>query len=283
MGKVLKIIGVGIALLLVIVVVLVGVGLSSLNGIVKDGIESRGPDITGSRVSLDGADIALMEGKGSLSGLVIGNPDGFSTGNAFSMGRIGVALNRDKVSAEAIEISEMSIENPELTIEFSGNRTNIQTLQDNIAAYAGLGRGGDEGSSGGGGGPRITIGSLAITGGKVAIAGVPGMSPRSLDLPDIHLSDIDGRNGGVTGAELAQLVLTQVYTAALEKARASGIPELRDLAGSQLSDARERMGDLSERIGGVRGAMGAGAENMMERIGEGAGGLRGLLPGGDQE
>ena len=67
-----------------VVIVLVAVGaaiyyfVSSVDEIVARAIESNGSAVTGTTVSGSGVRISLRDAKGSIRGLRIANPDGFS-------------------------------------------------------------------------------------------------------------------------------------------------------------------------------------------------------------
>ena len=70
------------------VVVIIGVGygayylLSNLDSIVKSAIEQYGSEITGTRVRVGSVKITLTEGRGTIRGLRVGNPSGFSSNGA---------------------------------------------------------------------------------------------------------------------------------------------------------------------------------------------------------
>src|SRR5207247_1474064 len=75
-------IGMIVVLLIVVAVVVIS---SSLSSIIKAGVETVGPKITGTTMKLDGMDLSLFSGKGRLKGLVIGNPPGFQAERAFKL------------------------------------------------------------------------------------------------------------------------------------------------------------------------------------------------------
>ncbi|MDC3261871.1 hypothetical protein OAU76_01745 [bacterium] len=83
MGKLVKIL---LSLVLVLVLVVGVIIVLNLGSGLKVAIESLGPEVTQSSVTLDKAEISLISGEGSLRGLIIGNPEGFATERAFSLG-----------------------------------------------------------------------------------------------------------------------------------------------------------------------------------------------------
>ena len=72
------------------VAVAVVVALSYADKLVKDAVETLGPEFTQSEVTLGGVNISLLGGSAGLSDLAVGNPAGFSSDNAFSLGEMCV-------------------------------------------------------------------------------------------------------------------------------------------------------------------------------------------------
>ena len=81
MKKILWSIGIGLVVLIVIAAIVVAV---FLDGIVKTGVETVGPKITGVSIKLDEIHISLLTGSAKVKSLVVGNPDGYKTTNAIS-------------------------------------------------------------------------------------------------------------------------------------------------------------------------------------------------------
>ena len=90
-----KRVAIGLAVLSVILVAGVLILYSSLGTIITTAITTAGPEIIQAKVSLDETVIDASTGKGSLHGLVIGNPEGFKTESAFKMDKIEVILDTD--------------------------------------------------------------------------------------------------------------------------------------------------------------------------------------------
>ena len=68
-----SILKVGGIMVLLIVAALVLLSLS-LNSIIKTGVETLGPQITGTPVTLEQANLSLLSGQGELEGLLVPNP-----------------------------------------------------------------------------------------------------------------------------------------------------------------------------------------------------------------
>ena len=99
MAKLVKIV---LALVLVIgVLVLMNLGTG-----IKTVVETLGPEMTQAQVTLNSAKISLLSRDGRLKGLVIVNPEGFDTENAFSLGEIYFSLDQESLTTDIIVIDD---------------------------------------------------------------------------------------------------------------------------------------------------------------------------------
>jgi len=53
-----------------------------------------GPKVTQTSVNLSAVDLSLLSGSATIKDMVVGNPQGYSTPQAFSVGTIAVSLPR---------------------------------------------------------------------------------------------------------------------------------------------------------------------------------------------
>ncbi|HMB70606.1 MAG TPA: hypothetical protein VKU85_14920, partial [bacterium] len=95
------------------VAVLVTVGLlwlgGNLNTIVKGAVERYGGRMTETDVRLAGVNLKLRDGRGTMTGLRIRNPDGFSGEDAVSLGEITLDVDTASLTKEPIVIEEIRI------------------------------------------------------------------------------------------------------------------------------------------------------------------------------
>jgi hypothetical protein len=75
----------------VLVVIFAGVALF-LDSAVKRGVENIGSRLTKVDVRLDGVNLSLMSGSGKLKGLIVGNPAGYKSPSAISIGTASLDL-----------------------------------------------------------------------------------------------------------------------------------------------------------------------------------------------
>jgi hypothetical protein len=223
----------GIALLILIVLIAGGVYyvLTNLNSIVKASIEKYGSEATQASVNLDSVNLKLTEGQASLSGLRVGNPQGFSTPSALKLGQIAVKLDVKSVAGTGpIVVHEIAIDKPEVTYEVRGNTNNLETIQKNAADYANAvtGGGAPSGSASSGGSERkLIIEDLYIRDGQINVshAALQGQS-LSVPLPTIRLKNIGKSKGGATPAEVADKIVGAITASAAQVAAQALVAKL---------------------------------------------------------
>ena len=196
-----KILLIGLA---VIILVVGGTGywfFSSLDSIVKSGIEKYGSEITQVAVRVDKVKISLQDGRGVISGLRIGNPKGFKTVHAFTAGSIELQVDPGSVREDVILIKTIAVESPNIAYETSDAGSNFDVIQHNVENYIG---------------PRdkkkrekkMIVDHLSIRNIKVAYypAIMKGKTIQ-FSLSDIDLHNIGKAKGGVTSSELTKEIV----------------------------------------------------------------------------
>src|SRR3989304_3312426 len=104
----------------------------SLDSLVASAIRTFGPEITGVSIHLDSVKIAPMDGRAALHGLVVGNPPGFKTDHALSLGEISMTLDLDSLAKDVIVIKQISIVKPDVSYELGTGGSNPDTITRNV-------------------------------------------------------------------------------------------------------------------------------------------------------
>ncbi len=224
----------------VLVVIVLGALLwlgDNLNALVQKGVERYGPRVTETRVRLAGADIALRDGRGTLRGLHVANPDGFSNDDAISLGEITLDIDLGSVTDSPIVIETLLVEGPSLLLEVAENGdVNLRTLQKSVNEYASRSADGADDSPP----PRIAVKEFTLQGGtlKLDTTAIGGeRTERTLD--GFTLRDIGGSDG-VPADELGQAALRAI----LDRAVAQGaVDELKERARDAIGEAGGRLLD----------------------------------------
>jgi hypothetical protein len=193
----------------------------SLDSLVKSAIERYGPEITGVSVNVGSVSLSPRDGHGSIKSLRLGNPKGYKTARALTLGEISIALDPMTLGSDVIRIREIVISGADITYEKVNNLTNLEAIQRNVEAYArGVGGGQPEA-----GGPqkKMIIDSLVIRSSKVNLnSALTAGGTLSVALPDVRLRDIGKRSNGATAGEVTRQVINALV-ASVTRAAASGL------------------------------------------------------------
>lgn len=258
------------------IVILVVFVFSSLDGLIKAGVETYGTEITQASVTLESVEIDITSGQGALAGLVVGNPKGFQTPSAFKLGRISITIDTSTVTSDPVVIKEIVITKPEITYELGPGGNNIDTIQKNVNAYMakfGGGKSAEPEAKGDSEGPKLIIRHLYIRGGTVNVsAAILKGKKMSAPLPDIHLTDIGGKKKGATPGEVAEKILTSISKGASGAVSGIGIGKTLESLESSLSGITKGIGDS---LGGATKDIGGSIESGAKDVGKKLKGLFG--------
>lgn len=230
MKKIKKILlGLVIVLLVLVVVAMIVAGLF-LGKIVKAGVETAGSKLTQAPVTVNAVNLSLLTGAAKVEGLVVGNPEGYKTPQAISVGVVAIGVNPASVLSDKIVVRSIEVRNPEITFEgnpFSGN--NLTKLRDNVNAATGSGQkpaATQTAPEAGQAGKKFEVDDFLITGAKVHVSLTgTGTNAMTLAIPDIHLTDMGNGSDGITAAELSRRALDEL-TAKTVKAVANAASDI---------------------------------------------------------
>ena len=234
MKKLLVVIGVILGLIVVSAVVLTFM----LGAIVTKGVNTFGPKITGTPVTLDHATISPLSGSGTLSGLFVGNPEGWTSDKAFYMGQVHVSVAPLSVLGDHIVINEVLIDSPEFVYETKIISSTIKDLLNNIGKNTGGGSSGqpsDSTPTTKSGKPlKFEIKSFRLQNAKVTL-GV-GPTAITIPMPPIVMTDLGTKEGGITPDQAALKVMTNVL-GNIVSAVADSALKIGGSAGATATDA----------------------------------------------
>jgi hypothetical protein len=208
---------------------------TNLDWIVKNAIERYGSQAMGTAVRVDRVSLRPAQGIGTIQGLTVANPRGYSAPHVLSLGGISVRIAPRTVASNPVIIDDIRIAAPLVVYEMNDERVaNVDVLKKNIGAAPPATT---ETSSKKGikdKGKRLRIRHLLIENAKVDVRiATLGNKPRTIALSRIEMSDIGGRNGAppdevakqIVSAILAQ-VSTEVGKAGAEKLLEKGLERL---------------------------------------------------------
>ncbi|MBO6771692.1 MAG: hypothetical protein VX620_10110 [Pseudomonadota bacterium] len=267
----------GLAAIIVLVVGGLVYVYVNLDDIVKTTIEKAGTRVTLADVTVDAVSIETTQNTAAIKGLVIGNPEGYKTDHAFSLGNISVRLDGSTLTSDTIRIIEVVVDAPSVTYELGNGSSNIATIQRNVESFVHRvsgpsgGQGADDSAAGedGASGPKIIIDNVYVRNGNVGVSAalLQGKS-LSANLPEIHLKDVGKEDNGATPAEVAGEILTAI-NASVFKA----------VSNLNVDGLLQGVGDLGKGVVGAVGAVGGAAGTGGEKLKDGANALGGAVKG----
>jgi hypothetical protein len=237
--KILLFVALGLFTLALLAVVAVGF---FLNSAIKKGVETFGPKVTQVDVKLDSVKLSLLSGSGRIEGFVLGNPAGYSTSNAISVGSASLQVRPGSLFSDKIVIKSINVAAPVITFEGSlaGNNLNqiLANIKSGTGETGGTNAAAKEPSKESKAGRKVEVDEFIITGAKVNVnfKGLMGNKVMTLVLPDIHLTDLGTNADGITGGELTRRVLTVVEQ------------EVLNAASKGLLDLGKTSGDLGKEL-----------------------------------
>jgi hypothetical protein len=213
-------------------------------------------------VTLDSVNLSLLSGSGKIKGLVVGNPEGYKTPHAISIGTASLALKPGSLLSDKVIITSINIEAPEITFEGGLGGNNLSKILANL----------NETTSGPGGtniagatpkeqkkaGKKLEVDDFTITGAKLdaSITGLGGKT-MTLPLPTIHLTDLGTGPDGITVSELTKQVISAIEKQAVEtvtsetgnlgKAAGNLTKGLGKNAGGAVSNITHGLGNLFKK------------------------------------
>ncbi len=230
--KIALIIAAALVILVAGVVVFV---LTNINSIVKAAIERFGSQTVKTDVRVSSVNIRLTTGEGSIRGLTVANPRGFSSCPVFRLGTISTRIDVRSVTASPVVIDDISISGPEVFFEMNEAReSNLGVLKKDLQESSPSRKPVDQ-KKAGKKETRLFIRKLVFENGKidVRIASLGGKNT-TVSLPRIELTEI-GKKGGATPAQVAQIVITALAEeAAKAVARTEGERYLKNRGGDLL-------------------------------------------------
>ena len=244
---------IALAVVVLLIVVVIALGLF-LDGAVKKGVETFGPELTKVSIKLDSVSLSVLSGSGKIKGLEVGNPEGYKAPFAMKLGSASLAVSPGSLLSDKIVVKHIRIEAPEINIEGSPTKNNLTKILENVEAATG-GGGNTDTNAPAASGPakKLQVDEFVLTGAKVKYT-VPGVGVTvPLVLPDIKLTDLGTGTDGITAGDLTKRVMSQltadlvpILTKAASKAGKEVINEAGDTANKAAGEAGKAVKSVTD-------------------------------------
>ncbi len=217
-----------------------------LGEIVTAGMNRYGPQLTQTRLTLQSATISPFSGVGTLNNLVIGNPKGWSENDLASLGKVHIEVVPSSLRGDHIVLNEVIIEAPVFNYETKIINSNVNDLLKNIEQALGGAKPADAKSAAG---PqkKFSVKKFRLVDGKVRV-GLVGTAT-TVPLPVIEIDELGTKEGGVTAAEAASIVMNQVV-GKIVSATAGAATDLLKTGGAASAESMKKAGEAIKGLFG---------------------------------
>ncbi|MEJ2155547.1 MAG: AsmA family protein [Desulfobacteraceae bacterium] len=213
-GKMKKWLLIGFVVIVLVIAGVVVFGLSKIGPIIQSAVNTYGPGITKTDVSLGDVDISIFSAQAKLKDFYLGNPKGFQSPEAMKVGSILVDVDEKSLTKDTIVIDRIEVLQPQITYERNERTDNFQAILNNVTKGARKSKptSGKTQSEQSAGGKKIIIRDFQLNGGQVNLAASLLGQNKSVDtqLPDIHLTDIGKNKGGVKPEEAFRIIFAEL-------------------------------------------------------------------------
>lgn len=226
-----------------------------LGSVVRAGVNGFGPMLTKTRVELGSARLSPLTGSGTLRNLVVGNPAGWSSQDAFALGKVKVKVEPFSIFGDHIVVDEILIDGPVFNYETKVVSSNIKDLLKNIEAFSGGKDAGKTPETKGGHPIKFVVKKFRLTNGKARL-GV-GAGGLAVPLPPVSIDDLGVSEGGITPDQLAGVMMRNVL-GGIVAGTADALGKLGSTAGAT---AAEKTKEATEKASeGMKKLFGAGSK-----------------------
>ncbi len=231
--------------------------------LIRKAVNAAGPELLGVPVTLADAKFSPLQGRLRLTGLSVGNPEGFKTKSLFDLKTIEVEVDVASLLSDTIVIRRILVDAPEITYERGLQKSNIGVVQEKLDAGKPA-----PSATPARPGKKVVIEDFQVTNGQVRLSVTAAQGYAApIALADIHLTHV-GREEGSTGLSPADIV--------------------RLVLGTVLKSVVAAVGNVGEAavegVTAVGSAAVEGAVDGVKSIGRGIGdAIGGLLGGGEDE
>lgn len=235
-----KLLLIGAALIVVIVVALV-IGLSKLGPAIQYAVNTYGPQLTKTELSLGDVSISIFSGNAHLKDFFLGNPKGFTSAEAMKVDSIFIDIDPKSITKDTIVIHSIEVLAPAITYEKGLRTDNFKEIIQNInnaSAPVKPQQGTSPKEPSLGPGKKILIEDFVLKQGTVTLAtALQGGKSIKARLPDIHLTNIGGKGASPQQVteEIFRALYKEITSSSVKDSLNQGLKEL----GKSLNTAGE--------------------------------------------
>ncbi|MEJ2199845.1 MAG: hypothetical protein P8X63_02350 [Desulfuromonadaceae bacterium] len=219
--------------------------VGNLDRLVAAAIEKYGSEAVGTQVRVQSVSIGLREGRGTVTGLAVANPPGYSAEPVLTLGEITLDIDPGTLTSEVPVIDEIRIGQTSFRFELNAEgKANVNMLQDNLARATQRSRAPAPSSSEQENRAplKLRIKQLSIaTGRGVMDLTAAGGRELQVEVPAITLHDIGGKEG-ISPENLSNLLVNTLLGELQQTAARQGVEQVvRDKLGNRATELEQKI------------------------------------------
>jgi uncharacterized protein involved in outer membrane biogenesis len=219
-----------IAIVVVLLIIVAGVVVYlSLDSIVRGVIERQATASLGVPTTLGSVSLAIFGGSFDMNDLEIASPQNFSAPHMFTLNAAGLKVHYGELTATPIHVQSITIDQPNIVIEQSGLKLNLDALMGQSSSTPKTSSGEETQPV------KLIIDELDLNNAQVTfMPGIPGIT-QSIQVPinSVTLKNIGNAGGNQNGAAIKDVVMQVVTAVTVKAVDASKLPAPVKLAISQ--------------------------------------------------
>jgi hypothetical protein len=174
--------------------------LWSLDARVARAIEAQGSELLGTKVRVESVHLELAAGRGTIRGIRVANPEGYSHGDMITLAAIELAIDARSIGEQPFRVTRAQVGDSVVSFELhEDGGSNIEQIRRHIS------RDDAPEPAPPGEAQRFAIGELEFAGGEIFLAHPGAATPERVHLPDLELRDLGGAHGA-TGGEIGEQI-----------------------------------------------------------------------------
>ena len=218
-------------LVLVVVVLVLGAVVAVvfyIDAIARASIERGATYALGVRTTLKEANVGILRGEFSMSGLDVANPEGFEHDYFLSLGDGNVAVTLGSLRRETVELPILALDDITVNLEKKGGKSNYGVIIDNLKGIGSKEPGPDAGD-----GKKFVIREVVLTNINVEadLFDIGGELNRvTVPIDEIRLTNVG--SDGVNTSEVTNVIIRAILAAVMANSAALPLELVNDLGGA---------------------------------------------------
>lgn len=229
---------------------------------IKKAVETVGPLVTGVPVTVDKVDVRPWAGGARIQGFVLGNPTGFQTPHAISVGVVNVDLRLASLLSDTIVIDRVYVMKPEITYEGSLTSSNLSTILDQVKKNTGETEPSkpDE-KKPETAGKKLVIKDFLLEDAQIHLSlKIMGGKTATVSVPSIHVTDIGTSNNGASVGEAVSRVMSEIL-----RGTGKTITDSGDFFGKGVDTAGDSVKAAGESLKAAGKSLGEGFGKLLKK------------------